>query len=195
MINTTSTNPSPEAIQRDWSYIEAIHTPLFFDPYGQGSSKNAQSTNLAKEKLAIAYGKHGYTHIKDILNNDKEIMTLQQFKIRPLAGLCLSCSFFLTEVANFSSFLLILDVASPPATALTHFFLHQCSPQCGWAPLFCQSLDRVFVRCLSCFVWFVWVLNPSLPSLRLFLPLSPLLPLFSHPGPHIRSSCPSVPLG
>ena len=67
MINTTSTNPSPEAIQRDWSYIEAIHT----------------------------------------------------------VGLCLSCSFFLTEVANFSSFLLILDVASPPATALTHFFVHQ----------------------------------------------------------------------
>ena len=80
MINTTSTNPSPAAIQRDWSYIEAIHTPLFFDPYTQDSSRNAQSTNLAKEKLAIAYGKHGYTHIKDILHNDKELMTLQQFK-------------------------------------------------------------------------------------------------------------------
>ena len=72
------------------------------------------------------------------------------------------CSFFLLEIANLSPSLLILDVASPPATALTPFVVHHHVRPNVVGPRLCQSL-KCFVFCL---VWFACLenLNPSQPS-------------------------------
>ena len=103
-----------------------------------------------------------------------------------------SCSFFLIEVVNFSPSLLILDVASPPATALNPFIVqHQVRPN-AVGPRFCQSLKCV----VFCLVWFTCLEPQSFPTFLLLFPTClPFSPSLSHPGPHCRSSCPSVPLG
>ena len=71
------TQPSLEAIPA-WPYHLAILTPLYFDPYGPSTHKEAWNTRLAREKKAIEAAEQGFTHIKHIIHENK-LMTPSTF--------------------------------------------------------------------------------------------------------------------